>query len=193
MSSSWTSLPGLTGAHTDRRQRLWNLLVLHILAFSFFSLAACGDMPGTKSSPTTATPPPGSSEKPPAPGSLGRGMASDGLPSMQPAKGTNVSIDNLFAEDIRDPLERTRRVETAVIELRRDLDATLPAIKRLVAVEKDIQTLVSQLETLLGEEPQPKPVPVVTEPIPLGPPNTEIRDIPASGETVRELEMEEYP
>jgi hypothetical protein len=103
--------------------------------------------------------PPDSAEKPPAPGSLGRGIAADGLPSMQPPKGVNVTIDTLFSDDIRDPIARSRRLETAVIELRRDLDAAMPAIKRLVAIEKDIQLLTSQLQTLLsGDAPPPETI-----------------------------------
>ncbi|HEY8190011.1 MAG TPA: hypothetical protein VIF12_04955, partial [Micavibrio sp.] len=146
--------------------------ILHAAFLLAFSLCACGDMgpssPGAPTQPAASSAaaapsdsaaiapliaPPGSDERPPSPGSLGRPIGSDGLPALQPAKGMNVSVDTLFTEDIRDPIERIKRVETAVIEMRRDFDATMPAIKRLVAIEQDIQLLTSQLETLLSSEP----------------------------------------
>jgi hypothetical protein len=44
------------------------------------------------------------------------------------------------------------RLENAVQELRNDFDTMAPSIVKLVAVEKDIQELVSQLETLVSGE-----------------------------------------
>lgn len=174
MSSSWTSWPGLAGAYSFIKYRLRNVIVLPGLLCLGLMLASCGEASSPKTSaapsrstisgtgPAPANPtlapllaPPGSDMRPPEPGSLGRAIGPDGLPAMQPPKGVNVSIDTLFSEDIRDPIERTKRVETAVVEVRRDLDAAMPAIKRLVAVEKDIQLLTSQLQTLLNNEPAP--------------------------------------
>jgi N-acetylmuramoyl-L-alanine amidase len=172
MSSRWTSLPGLSGACARLRLCLRDVKILHVAFLLAFSLSACGDMgsssPGSAAQPAASSSatapsdsatiaplmaPPGSNERPPSPGSLGRPIGADGLPALQPAKGVNVSVDTLFTEDIRDPIERIKRVETAVIEMRRDFDATMPAIKRLVAIEQDIQLLTSQLETLLSSEP----------------------------------------
>lgn len=165
MSSSWTLWPGLTGSHISKAFCLQGNFVLAGLLFIAFTLTACSDHSTSLSQNTTGTTanqtasqqtlapllaPPGSDTKPAGPGSLGRPLGTDGLPALQPAKGVN--IDTLFSEDIRDPIERSKRVETAVVELRRDLDAAMPAIKRLVAIEKDIKFLTSQLQTLLTNE-----------------------------------------
>lgn len=171
MSSSWTFWPGLSGMNCCIHDRLRKMILLHgALCLALFT-GACGESspargpgpPSGTASPATSgqtiapiAAPPGSDERPPEAGSLGRPLDSDGLPSMQPAKGVNVSVDTLFEQDIKDPIERVKRVETAVLEMRRDLDASLPAIKRLVAIEKDIQLLTSQLQTLLNQEPAPQ-------------------------------------
>ena len=179
MSSSWTFRPGLSGMNRCIMDRLRKMILLQgALCLALFT-GACGESspargPGPPSgasssaaSGQTIAPlaaPPGSDERPPEAGSLGRGIDYDGLPSMQPAKGVNVSVDTLFEQDIKDPIERVKRVETAVLEMRRDLDASLPAIKRLVAIEKDIQLLTSQLQTLLNQEPAPQaPAPLTPE------------------------------
>lgn len=59
-------------------------------------------------------------------------------PAMQPAKGVNVSIDTLFEDDIRDPIKRSKRLEGAVVELRRDL----------TEAQDKIQALSTQVATL---------------------------------------------
>ncbi len=96
--------------------------------------------------------PPGADDQPPEPGSLERDRTPDGVPVLQPR---GVNVDRLFADEIKDPNERIRRVENAVLELRRDFESVLPAIIRLAAVEKDMQQLMRQLETLLQNEPDP--------------------------------------
>ncbi len=117
---------------------------------SLLTLSACGDSSSsgrvTTASPATAAPPPDSNTRAVEPGQLGRKMGPDGLPSLEPEKGVNVSVDSLFTNDIKDPIDRIKRLENAVLELRRDYDATLPSIKRLVGIEKDMQTLMGQLE-----------------------------------------------
>lgn len=94
--------------------------------------------------------PPGASDRPAAPGT-GAGLAA--LPGMQPPKGLNV--ETLFAEDIREPMDRIRRVENVVLDLRRDFNTALPSIMRLVAVEQDMQNLIGQLQTLTESSPVP--------------------------------------
>jgi hypothetical protein len=73
------------------------------------------------------------------------------MPALQPARGVN--LESLFAEDIKDPVDRVKRVENAVVEIRRDFDSVLPAIVRLTAVEQDMQELLTQLDGLLRSEP----------------------------------------
>lgn len=90
--------------------------------------------------------PPGADARPALPGQ-GSGLAA--LPGMQPPKGLNV--DNLFAEDIQDPMARIKRLENVVLDMRRDFNTVLPSIMRLVAVEQDMQNLIGQLETLTDQ------------------------------------------
>lgn len=95
--------------------------------------------------------PPGASVRPLQPGQSNTQYLPNGLPALQPAHGVNV--DQLFADDIQDPIQRIKRVENAVKDLRHDFDAVMPSIVRLVAVEDDMQQLVTQLQTLLRNEP----------------------------------------
>ncbi len=70
--------------------------------------------------------------------------------------------------------------------MRRDFEAVLPAIMRLVAVENDIQNLVGQLETLLKNEPASAPL-IPTEPLPANPVPPVIEDLaPEPGEPTQE-------
>lgn len=87
--------------------------------------------------------------------SAGSPTMPNGLPALQPLKG--VKVEQLFAENIRDSDQRFERLENAVVDLRREFEAVKPAIVRLVAVESDIQDLVSQLEVMLRNEPDTAP------------------------------------
>lgn len=73
---------------------------------------------------------------------------SSGLPI---ARSLGIKADLLFAAPLKDSNERMARLENAVVDIRRELDSTLPAINRLVAIEGDIQELVRQLQTLTIE------------------------------------------
>lgn len=155
MSRSWTFRPDSSGGNSFIRSVLHDsrvVLGLCCLLITSLSLSACGDSSSgrvsTSSSASSAAPPPGSDSRAVEPGQLGRKMGPDGLPSLEPEKGVNVNVDSLFSADIKDPIERIKRLENAVVELRKDYDATLPSIKRLVGIEKDMQTLMGQLETL---------------------------------------------
>lgn len=174
MSETWTPLPRFFGKSKD----LENLMRCMTIMLCCFSLSACGpissymnDEPyATESYDNSAgTPlpdnnsgnalppliaPPGSQMTPLMPGQSGTQYRSDGLPALQPSQG--VKLEQLFAQELRDPDLRMQRVENAVIGIRRDLDAVMPSIVRLVAVEQDIQSLVEQLEVLLREEPAPQ-------------------------------------
>lgn len=99
----------------------------------------------------TSVAPPGADNRPLLPGQSGAPLLPDGMPALQPARGVN--LETLFAEDIKDPVDRVKRVENAVVELRRDFDSVLPAIVRLSAVEQDMQELLTQLDSLLRSEP----------------------------------------
>ena len=158
MSSSWTSRAESSTVRSHICPVFRGLIfpAIRFCLFSglIFTLSACdlSALTGSSSNPpATAVPaPPGGGDRPPEPGQLGRATGADGLPTLRAPMGVNVSVDTLFAEDIKDPVERIKRVENAVVEMRRDFDQTLPAIKRLVAVEKDMQTLMVQLESLLS-------------------------------------------
>lgn len=169
MSKTWTSLPVYRGKCSIIR----NLAQGIMIAFCGFSLSGCGPVSSlwdgnkNETSYETAPPPllpqdgktagitplspPDAGIKPLLPGQSGTQYTAAGLPVLQPSHGVN--LETLFAQDIRDPIARVKRVENAVIDIRKELDAITPSIVRLVAVEKDIQSLVEQLELLLRNEP----------------------------------------
>ncbi len=125
---------------------------------------------------TAAAAPPGAGDRPAALGTTGAPKDANGLPVLAP-RGVNAS--QLFAQKLSDPDDRMARLENAVQEMRNDFDAMAPSIVRLVAVEKDIQELVGQLETLVATAP---PAPVESQG--LMPDDTEFPvSAPAGGET----------
>ncbi len=98
--------------------------------------------------------PPGAETRPLSPGQTGAAKDANGLPILKPM-GVNT---NLFIEKLKDPDDRLDRLENAVQEMRNDFDAMAPSIVRLVAIEKDIQSLISQLEVLTGGEQTPQDI-----------------------------------
>lgn len=126
------------------------------------------------------TGPPGSDQRPPKPGESGRPIGADGLPQLQ-VKGIN--YEQLFTERLDNDKQRFDRLETAVLELRRDFESVLPSLIRLVAVENDIQNLVGQLETLLDGEPPAPAAPALpldpVEPEPIATPEPTPTPAPA--------------
>lgn len=150
----------------------WGRMACVLLACGF--LWACGDLspggvsdgPGSGKTRTEGTEtakgeariapmkmPPGFDDRPPLPGETGRERDSKGFPVMKPALGVKTQT-MLFSEKIRDSNDRFERLENAVQEMRNDYDAMLPSILRLVAIEKDINQLVVQLDGLLKSDPQ---------------------------------------
>lgn len=72
--------------------------------------------------------------------------AMDTFRALAPPEG--MKFTPLFADKISDDEARFRRLEDAVQSIKNDFDTVTPSIVRLVAIEKDIKNLVSQLETL---------------------------------------------
>jgi hypothetical protein len=157
MSRVWTSAPYVLG-----RTAFLKAFRLGIYGFlAAILLSSCGGSPqGYSGGPETKTAhatetlkpltlPPSADARPDAPGTTGAQKSPDGLPVLSP-KGANT---NLFSEKIDNETKRMDRLENAVQELRNDFDAMAPAIVRLVAIEKDIQNLITQLEVLTGNEP----------------------------------------
>lgn len=150
MSRFWTLLPHFRGKNAFLERK--SLISLGLLCALL--LPACGESTprgygGSTTSSDTLTPiaaPPGADQSPPLPGTTGVPKTADGLPVLG-AKGANTA---LFSTRLDSEVQRLDRLENAVQELRNDFDAMAPAIVRLVAIEKDIQNLVSQLEVLTG-------------------------------------------
>lgn len=129
--------------------------------------------------------PPSYNDRPAQPGEMPSRTMPNGLPALQP-KGVN--IDGLFAEKISDSDRRFTRLENAVLDLRREFETFKPAITRLVAVESDIQDLITQLDILLRNEPAPPappPMPLTpqTSPEPLRPADQAQAPAPPSPQT----------
>lgn len=90
----------------------------------------------------------------------------DTFRTLAPPEG--LKFTQLFGDPIDDADERIGRLERAVQGLRNDFDTVVPSMVRLVAIEKDIKQLVSQLQTLTdGTTPPAVPTEDV-EQAPLG-------------------------
>ncbi|MBK7363458.1 MAG: hypothetical protein IPJ01_14395 [Micavibrio sp.] len=168
MSISRTILPGSSGGMVIAKSIERSVRVALCAPVLAFFLVSCGPAePGTaarsstsssaskpSTGPTiagiTAPAPPGSADRPLEPGQNGAQYMPNGLPVL-PARGINAEM--LFAEKITDSDERFRRLENAVTDLRRELNAAMPAIVRLSAVEQDMQELLGQLQTLVEGGP----------------------------------------
>lgn len=70
------------------------------------------------------------------------------LEGLKGLKGVNV--DQLFSQNIRDTDKRFDRLEEAFVDFRKEFEAVKPEIVRLVAIEKDIQTLIDMLSSDLN-------------------------------------------
>lgn len=90
--------------------------------------------------------PPSLADRPLQPGQSGTAYTPDGMPALMPSKGVNA--DMLFADRVSGDEARFKRLENAVVDLRREFDAVRPAIVRLTAVESDMEELVMQLQSL---------------------------------------------
>ncbi len=69
---------------------------------------------------------------------------------------------NLFAKSLRTDNERLDRLERSVQSIRNDFDTVQPSIRRLMAIESDIQELIGELRDLSVE-----PTMVMTAPEPV--------------------------
>jgi hypothetical protein len=158
MSRSWTSFLLVCKKDHARKRPARRLIAL---AISLCLLASCGQgstpsgtppPPGDETLKPLTTPPNGS-DRPPDIGMTGAPKTSDGLPALQPPRGINAKP--LFADPVEDTDTRFERLENAVQELRSDFDSMSPAIVRLVSVEKDIQNLIDQLQTVVNDPAAP--------------------------------------
>ena len=73
----------------------------------------------------------------------------------------------MFSKSLRSDAERLDRLERAVQDMRHEFDLVKPSIKRLMAVEGDIQSLITELQKL-SENPSiatPPKRPIVTPPV----------------------------
>ncbi len=135
--------------------------ILHINKSESSKQKATSEPPkNAKSDPQISQPvalPPRFNDTPLEPGKSTAQYMPNGLPALKP-KGINV--DTLFAENIKDSGKRFKRVENAVVDLRKEVNSYRPAIVRLSAVEADIQNLIKELEVLLQETPNQQPVPL---------------------------------
>ena len=89
-----------------------------------------------------------------------------------------LNTKTFLSDELKDPDARLDRLENAVSAMHTDMSTLAPAMQRMAMMEKDIEALVSQLETLLQEEggtAQAVPPQPVEAPQPLSP----MMDIPA--------------
>ena len=72
---------------------------------------------------------------------------------LEPPKG--LKTQRLFGTAAANDDERFERLELALQQLRDDFDAVNPSINRLIAIEREIQSLVDQLNVLVANDGQP--------------------------------------
>ena len=85
-------------------------------------------------------------------------MEEPAIRTLEPGNSTN---KNLFGKSLRSDNERLDRLERAVQELRNDFDTVSPSIKRLMAIEADIQELIGELRQLSSQPAMAAPPPRV--------------------------------
>lgn len=66
------------------------------------------------------------------------------------AKPQGMRFTPLFSEPMTDADSRLKRLENAVQSLRNDFDTIVPSLVRLVAIEKDMRDMVSQMQSITG-------------------------------------------
>lgn len=66
------------------------------------------------------------------------------------AKPQGMRFTPLFSEPMTDADSRLKRLENAVQSLRNDFDTVVPSLVRLVAIEKDMRDMVSQMQSITG-------------------------------------------
>lgn len=78
---------------------------------------------------------------------------------------------NLFGKSLRSDEERLNRLERAVQDMRNEFNNVEPSIRRLMAIEGDIQNLIAELQELSEDPALAKPLrpQPVAEPMPLTP------------------------
>lgn len=67
---------------------------------------------------------------------------------------------NIFGTNLRSDSERLDRLERAVQDMRNEFDTVRPSIKRLMAVEADIQNVLGELKKLTNEQSMVAPQPM---------------------------------
>lgn len=91
--------------------------------------------------------------------------AMDTFRALAPSEG--LKYTTLFPDRSPDTDPRVARLEDAVQILRNDFDTVVPTLVRLAAIEKDMKTLVLQLQSLSDLPPEtaaPQPAPAVLPP-----------------------------
>lgn len=158
--SQETATPLQLRLHSDAG-RWTSLACVALLSLSVLSACSFGD---SSDNGNAGLPPTSSAVDPNAPAAP---TVMDTFRALAPPEGLNFTP--MFAEQLSDTDARFARLENSVQSLRDDFDTVVPSLVRLVAVEKDMKDLISQLKTLTdGTEMDAVPVPEVMSEIPGG-------------------------
>ena len=158
--SQETATPLQLRLHFDAG-RWTSLACVALLSLSVLSACSFGD---SSDNGNASLPPSSSAVDPSAPAAP---TVMDTFRALAPPEG--LKFAPLFAEQLSDTDERFARLENSVQAVRDDFDTIVPSLVRLVAVEKDMKDLISQLKTLTdGTAMDAIPVPEVMSEIPGG-------------------------
>lgn len=143
-------MAGNTSLEPMRFSRSRARALLRLLCIcSIMVLSACGMQNPFASS--SGQQPPVQKNAPPPPQNAGM---SDTTSHMEPLKlepTPRVNYKNMFGKSLRSDEERLDRLERAVQNLRNEFDKSAPSIKRLMAIERDIQDLLVELRKMADE------------------------------------------
>jgi N-acetylmuramoyl-L-alanine amidase len=81
------------------------------------------------------------------------------IPVPEAPKSSGFNPKNIFGKNLRSDSDRLDRLERAVQDMRNDFNSVQPSIRRLMAIEGDIQNLITELEKLNADPSLATPPP----------------------------------
>jgi len=126
-----------------------SIAVLAVTACDLTSSNNTGSNPGQKNTAVVSPPPSINSENQ-------NNNTFGGVPPLEIRQGGSLgslglNLETLFVENLNTD-DRITRLENAIVAVQGDLRTLAPSMQRMAIIEKDLEALVGQLESLLQEE-----------------------------------------
>lgn len=130
-------------------RKVFNTLPAIVIMSSALALSGCGN--------------------PSLPNIFGNKGTAQTVPAQSIPASSASNDKNLFGVNLRTDDERLNRLERAVQGLRNDFDTVQPSIRRLMAIESDMQELIGELRKLSQEQESAFNRPAPVQPIQVAP------------------------